>query len=106
MPGMAVLRRCKVINTDGILPDVDGGGIVTILGESPNATVRVAAGDLGARRWTTVDRLTRCKVTERRGVFTIEGQSDYLRNHIGTSGKDSLITVEVTPGHDCEDCPK
>lgn len=91
---------------DELLPEIGATGKVVVFGESPTAKVVIWQPDYEARRFRLVDRLSSCKVTESRGMFTFEGVSDHLRQNVRTSRKDSVMRVLVSPGEECEDCNK
>lgn len=101
---MLQLPRANVITQDGILPPIENDALVVVMGESPNATVKISVPDYQARKFRAVDRLTKASFTRKGDTWTFTGSSDHLRDTIGTA--DSIIKVMVTPEPGCEDCRK
>lgn len=96
--------RCKIDFADRVHPPVKNSGVVHVLGESPTATVRISDYDFEQRKFVTIDRLTRAKISDRRGALVIEGTSTFLNTDVGAEGHTQL-TVTVKPGQKCENCP-
>jgi hypothetical protein len=100
---MSVYHRCRITFPDGIHDDIDQG-FVSVLGESPNATVRLAAPNDMRRRFDTVDTLTSAKITDGRNGLTVSGRSVHLATTVGTN--EATLVVTVVPDAECEDCKK
>lgn len=102
---MRLLRPCRIQTEDDIHPEANNAA-VTIIGESPRATVRIALPN-EAGRYVAIDTLSAARVRNGpNGTFEIHGSSTYLREHIGAPTSDSDITVIVSPPAPCKDCPK
>jgi hypothetical protein len=101
---MLRLPRCKVTTQDDIFPEIESGALVVVVGESPNATVKISAPDFDARKFRLVDRLTRAEFKRKGDTWTFTGTSDHLRNDIGSS--DAKLSISATPAPGCEDCKR
>ena len=97
---MMRLARCEVVTEDEVHPYIQRG-LVTVFGESPNATVKVSVR--GDRKYLAVDMLHHCTVTKEGDTFRITGSSDHLRNTIASPS--TTLTLLVSPGPECETCP-
>ena len=101
---MLTLPRCHILTQDEILPEIEENGYVVVVGESPNATVRISIPDVYSRKFRTLDRLTRASYKRKGDTWTFTGISDHLRGVVGTP--DTRLSVMVTPEPGCEDCRK
>lgn len=99
---MLTLPRCHILTQDEILPEIEQDGHVVVVGESPNATVRISVPDYEARKFRVMDRLTRASYTRQGDTWTFTGLSDYLGEEVST--RDRKLSVQVTPEPGCEDC--
>lgn len=99
---MLQLPRANVITQDDIFPPIENDALVVVVGESPNATVKISAPDYQARKFRPIDRLTRASFTRKGDTWTFTGRSDHLADTIGTA--DAVIKMMVTPEPGCEDC--
>jgi hypothetical protein len=100
---MLRLPQSKVTTQDDIHQEI-AGALVVVVGESPNATVKISAPDYVARKFRTVDRLTHAEMKRKGDTWTFTGTSDHLRDEIGAA--DARLSVSVTPAPGCEDCKR
>jgi hypothetical protein len=100
---MLRLPRSTVTTQDEIHPDLDGA-LVVVVGESPNAVVRISTPDYDARKFRSVDRLTHTEFKRKGDTWTFTGTSDHLRHDIGSD--DARLSIQVTPAPGCEDCKR
>ena len=100
---MLSLPNCNVITEDEIHPVLDRA-MVTVVGESPNCTVRVSEPDMVAKKFRQVDQFTAAAFTRQGDTWTFTGRSQYMADEIGT--EDAVITIQVTPEPGCEECNK
>ena len=100
---MLKLPKANVITQDDIHPETDGA-LVIVVGESPNATVRISTPDYVSKKYTLMDRLTRASFKRSGDTWTFVGSSEYLAYNVGAS--DATIKMMVTPEPGCEDCRK
>jgi hypothetical protein len=103
---MLTLPRCHILVQDEVFPEVAEGGLAVIVGESPNATVRLSTPDPVARKYVTFDRLTRASYSRKGDTWTFTGVSDHLVNTVGASGEHAVLSIQVTPEPGCEGCRK
>ena len=102
---MLKLPKCHILTQDDLFPEVDGA-LVVVTGESPNATVKISLPDHEARKFRTMDRLTRASYSSKGDTWTFSGVSDHLVNVIGATRSEAVMSVMVTPEPGCEDCRK
>jgi len=97
---MMRLARCEVVTEDEVHPYIKRG-LVTVFGDSPNATVKLAVP--GDRKFVSLDMLHHCTITKEGGTFRITGSSDHLRHTVAS--RSTRLTLLVSPGPECENCP-
>lgn len=101
---MLQYRNCHVTYSDGVIEELNGA-LVMVIGESPNATARIATHDGG--KYRTIDRILGASVDTkpRGGGVSLSGRSEHLRNVVGVDPDESAVTVAVKPGKGgCENC--
>lgn len=101
---MLTLPRCHILTQDEIFPEIEQDGHVVVVGESPNATVRISIPDRTARKFRVLDRLTRASFTRSGDTWTFTGVSSYLSEEVAAVS--TKLSVQVTPEPGCEDCRK
>jgi hypothetical protein len=97
---MMRLARSEVVTQDEVHPYIDNG-LVTVLGDSPNATVKLLIPD--ETKYVPVDTFRHCTIERDGETIKITGQSDYVLHVIGDPQNE--LTILVSPGPECENCP-
>lgn len=96
------LTRCEVVTQDEVHPYFDDG-FVTVIGESPNAIVKISRPNDEHTKAVLVDHLTGCLLRRDGDTLEIIGQSSHLRDTVRSSSTE--LTFLVTPEPPCKDCP-
>jgi hypothetical protein len=96
---MLTLTKCHITSPD--MEDIDDA-VVTVSGESPNATIKISAPDHQVRKFRTVDRLLHASIKGKGKNWTIEGESEHLSQVVRTS--DALIKLNVKSLGGCQGC--
>jgi hypothetical protein len=94
------LARAEIVTEDEVHPYMDNA-LVTVLGRSPNATVKVLVSD--GTKHVPIDTFRHCTIERDGETWKVTGQSDYVLHVIGDS--DNELTILVSPGPECENCP-
>ena len=103
---MLTLPQCHILTQEELFPEVSKGGLVVIVGDSPNATAKISTPDIEHRKYRQMDRLTHVSYSRKGDTWTVTGTSDYLRSEIGAAPEEAVLTFQVTPEPGCEDCSK
>lgn len=96
------LINCEIVTEDAIHEFMDDG-FVTVIGESPNAIVKISRPNDQKTKAVQVDHLTGCLLRKSGETLEIVGQSRHLRDVIGSES--TTLTLLVTPEPPCKDCP-
>lgn len=97
---MMTLSNCTVTDSDGLV-ELEHA-VVIASGESPNATIRISVPDRAARKYRLHDRILHASIQEAGKSWTIEGESEQLRNEVGTV--DTLMKLKVVAKGGCAGC--
>lgn len=96
------LINCEIVTEDEVHEFMDDG-FVTVIGESPNAIVKISRPNAEKTKAVQVDHLTGCTLRKSGETLEIIGQSSYVRDVIGSES--ATLTILVTPEPPCKDCP-
>lgn len=98
---MMILKNCTITDPDELIGPLEGA-VISVSGESPNATVRISARDVEHRKYRHVDRVLGASIRGSERNWSIEGHSEQLATLVGTSDDSVSLKIEVKGG--CEGC--
>lgn len=97
---MMILQNCTITDADGVVGLK--GAVVSVSGDSPNATVRISERDEQHRKFRPFDRVLAASIRGSGNKWFIEGSSEQLRAEVGTEDDRISLSVEVKGG--CQGC--